>query len=574
MILDFWFDSYKITDYCMVRNIYPYVAPKDQTLKVVINITIKDDVRYNLDKLNQLLFTREPKPLIISDTRDRYLMCELDGGIELTSRFSGADATLTFKSKDKYWYATVGDKKFEADGNGVVHVVSDGTAPSVPKIEVDFKSDSGFLSVVAPNGYLALGDKEQKDKIELPKSQIALNEEMHEADMSDWTKLTSDSHANGLWVPDYNKLSLTTGKPTFDQWGIRLTKSASPKAGSYWNCYAYTKDLAPLPEIHELTNFKLQSRVTMLDQSGTTKNTGMYLIVLMDSNNKPIVTTSIYNVDANSNEVTVTAKRNNFNGGANASSSIIHTAKFPNGFNGNIQMIREGSLFTWIFDSGRDQTVYKTGATIEKFVVGSTVYIKTSARIGYTHTGSQVNIAGFTRGRANKVTNTRTWQGKKQYLIAYLGTPLYWMNEEDLTANASGVGNTVKQTKQTNQRSSKFSVEDGRLATLNPSKVLIIGGTWDKTNPFTGANLTSVIVNRLNSGGKFAKISNTFANGDKLVIDNSTGEILLNGMTYQGILDVDSRFFDIDYGASDIQVVPSSWASIPKATITLTERFR
>lgn len=574
MILDFWFDDFKITDYCMVRNIYPYVAPMDKSLKVVINITIKNDVRYNLDKLNQLLFTKEPKPLMISDSKDRYLMCKLDGGIQLSSRFSAADATLTFSSEDKYWYSSADNKRFESNASGLIHVQSDGTAPSVPKIEVEFKSDAGFLGIVSPNGYLALGDKQQQDKIELPKSQEALNEEMHEADMSDWTKLNSDSHTNGLWIPDYNKLSLTTGKPTFDQWGIRLTKSASPKAGSYWNCYGYTKDLAKLPEVHQLTNFKLQSRVTMLDQSGTTKNTGMYLIVLMDGNNKPIVTTSIYNVDANSNEVTVTAKRNNFNGGANTSSSIIHTAKFPNGFNGNIQMIREGSVFTWIFDSGRDQTVYKTGAVIEKFVVGSTVYIKNSARFGYGHDGSQHSVKGFTRGRANKVTNTRVHKGKKQYLISYSGVAIYWMNENDLTANATGVGKTQKQTKQTNQRSSKFSVEDGRLASLTPTKVVVIGGTWDATNPFTGANLTSVVVHRLNSGGQFSKVSNTFKNGDKLVIDNATGEILVNGSTYQGLLDVDSRFFDIDYGLTDIQLATSPWAKMPKATIEFKERYR
>lgn len=573
-MLRVYFDDFEISKYCDIISAFPVVSDIDGHIEMKIEIAMVDNVMKNLDMLNRILHTREPKKLVISDYPERYLMCKLTGGIKPSSRFFMAQMTLTFVSEHNYWSSSLGEINVDADKNGKFEINNRGTAPTIPRFEIDFESESGFLGIVAPNGFIALGDKEQQDRIELPQMQVAMNEEMHEADMSDWTKLSSDSHAKGLWVPDYNKLSLTTGKPAFDQWGIRLTKSASPKSGHYWNCYAYTKDLAKLPEVHQLTNFKLQSRVTMLDQSGTTKNTGMYLIVLMDVNNKPIVTTSIYNVDANSNTVTITAKRNNFSGGANNSSEIIHTATFPNGFNGSIQMIREHSVFTWIFDSGRDQTVYKTGSQVEKFNIGSIAYIKSSARYGYAHDGTRHSIRDFTRGRANKVTNVRTWKGKKQYLISNSGLAIYWMNEEDLTANASGVGSTVKQSVQRNQQTSKFSVEDGELAKLTPTKVLIVGGTWDNTSPFTGANLTSCVVHRLNSGSKFKEVTNTFQPGDKLIVDNNTGEILLNGLTFQGLHDVDSRFFDIDYGLNDIQLKTSEWATMPKAKITFNERFR
>src|SRR5699024_7709018 len=115
MILDVWYDSYKITDYCIVRSIYPSTPTKGEGVKVDINITIKNDIRYNLDMLNRILYTNEPKPLVISDTEDRYLLCELDGGIELTSRFLGADATISFKSDDQYWYSNSGEKVADFD---------------------------------------------------------------------------------------------------------------------------------------------------------------------------------------------------------------------------------------------------------------------------------------------------------------------------------------------------------------------------------------------------------------------------------------------------------------------------
>lgn len=574
MILDVYYDSYKITDYCMVRSVLPYVAPRGEGLKVDVNITIKNDIQYNLDKLNQILFTREPKPLIISSVEDRYLMAELDGGIELTSRFSGGDATISFKSQDSYWYSSQGTKVVDSDGLGVILINNNGTAPTVPKFDITFPSDSGFLSIVAPNGFIALGDKQQKTTIELPMQQLAMNEEMHESDMSDWTRLASDNHSGGLWVPDYDKLSLTTGQPSFDEWGMRLTKSTAPKSGYYWNSFGYYRNFNVIEdEVHRLTNFKLQSRITFEDQSNNLSNTGMFLIVLMDKDNKPIMTTSIYNVLNNSNEVTMTAKVNDFSGQGNYKSKIVKTAKFPNGFNGNVQMTKEGDRFTWIWDSGKNQNVNSSSSVVEKFSVGSTVYIKSSARYGYGYDGVAHSIQGFTRGRANKVQAIRNWKGKKQYLISYTGVQIYWMNEEDVTANKSGVGNTTTQSSK-GQRTVSYSTRSANLSTLTASKVLVIGGTWDNTNPFSRASINSMTIHRLNEGDRFAKVANTFTKGDRLVIDNSTGEIIHNGITFQGLHDVDSKFFDIDYGPSELQIVTSDWSALPEVTAEFQERFR
>lgn len=574
MILDVWYDSYKITDYCMVTRISPYVAPKNEGLQVIINIVIKNDIQYNLDRLNEILFTREPKPLIISNTQDRYLLCELDGGIELSSRFSAGEATLTFKSEDSYWYSTIGTKVTNANNQGVITVNNQGTAPAVPLFEISFPSDAGFFGIVAPNGYLALGDKEQQDSIELPSQQLAMNEEMHQSDMSDWTRLTSNSHSNGLWVPDYNKLDLTSSNPTFDEWGIKLLKPTSPKLDQ-WNSWGYVKNLATIQEeIHQLTNFKLQSRITFEDKSGKKNNTGMFLIVLMDAENKPIMTTSIFNILNNSNEVTVTAKINDFSGKANNKSKIIHTARFVNGFDGAIQMIKEGDNFQWIWDSGKNQESTITSPVIEKFGENDIVYIKTSARYGYDHNGKSYNIAGFTRGRPNIVQSIRTWNGVKQCLITYQGTQLYWMNETDLTANKSGVGQTGKEIKWADEKVVKFNTRNSQLATLKPEKVLVVGGTWSNTTGFSRTSINSVRVTRLNAGDKFTKVANTFAKDDRLTINNSTGEIIHNGTTFNGLFDYDSRFFDIDYGPSELQILTSEWAQQPKVEMHFIERFR
>lgn len=543
-------------------------------IEVTIKFSIRSDTLSILDDLNRVLHTKEPKKLYFEDRPDRYLMAVYTGDASMNRRYYGTTSTLTFISPYSYWHSTEGEKSVLSDGLGIIEVNNEGTAPVVPRFTVDFPAEAGFLSIVAPNGFIALGNKEEKDKIELPMQRIAMNEEMHESDMKDWTRLTSDSHSGGLWVPDYKKLSLTTGQPRFDEWGTRPTKSTSPKPGYYWNSWGYTRDFDKVTdEIHRLTNFKLVSRITFEDQSGRTSNTGMFLVVLMDKDNKPIMTTSIYNVLSNSNEVTITAKVNDFSGSGNYRSKIIKTAKFPNGFNGNVQMSKEGDEFTWIWDSAKNQDVTSSSAVVEKFSVGSTVYIKTSARYGYGYDGVAHSIRGFTRGRANRVQAIRNWKGKKQYLISYTGVQIYWMNEEDVTANRSGVGNTRTQSA-SGERRVAYSTKNAQLATLTASKVLVIGGTWDNTSPFSRASINSMVVYRLNEGDKFADIANTFSKGDKLTIDNSTGEILHNGSVFQGLVDVDSRFFDIDYGPNELKVITSEWAEIPEVKCGFTERYR
>ena len=543
-----------------------------------IEVTIKFSIRSNtlsiLDDLNRVLHTREPKKLYFEDRPDRYLMAVYVGDASMNRRYYGTTSTLTFISPHSYWYSTEGEKSVFSDELGTIEINNEGTAPVVPRFTVDFPAEAGFLGIVAPNGFIALGDKEEKDEIELPMQRLAMNEEMHESDMSDWTRLTSDRHSSGLWVPDYNKLSLTTGRPSFDQWGVGPNKATSPKTGYYWNSWGYTRNFnAVSDEIHRLTNFKLMSRIVFEDQSGRTSNTGMFLIVLMDKDNKPIMTTSIYNVLNNSNEVTITAKVNDFSGSGNYRSKIIKTAKFPNGFNGNIQMSKEGNEFKWIWDSAKNQTVTSSGPVVEKFSIGSTVYIKTSARTGYHSNGGAHSILGFTRGRANRVQAIRTFRGKRQYLIAYRGIAIYWMNEEDVTANRSGVGKTRVQSA-SGERRVVYSTRNTQLATLTASKVLVIGGVWDKTSPFSRASVNSMVVHRLNEGDKFVDIANTFSKGDKLTIDNSTGEVLHNGSTFQGLVDVDSRFFDVDYGPNELQVVTSEWSSMPRVKCSFTERYR
>ncbi|MBG9983347.1 phage tail family protein [Aerococcaceae bacterium DSM 111022] len=575
-----YFDDIDLSAFVFIddvrKNLY-----NTKNVVVEVDFTIIGDVLNKMDVLNVALHTKESKFLRYNKLPYRKLLCKIDGEIELEVFKDTRRGTIRFVSDHNYWMKDYQDgpiPSFSNDSNGVITVINQGTAPTYPEMAIEFSGDNGYLNIVSPNGYLEFGSKEQMDIEDLPQKEEVMNEEMHLEDMDDWTKLTGNNNPKGSpWVPDYNKLNIGTGVAGHNEWGAYFSKSPNPKAGHYWNTWGYIKDFAGDTTLDpaEFNNFELQSRIRFEDSSGTKNNTGMYLIVLLDDEYRPVMTTSMYNVDANSNEVTVTAKVNDFRGGGDRHSKIIHTARFPNGFNGLVKMYKEKDVFHWIFDSKKNQTVagYKVNVT-ETFKVGDIAYIRNSAQYGWHYNGTRHSIKGFTRGRRNVITGVRTLQGKKQYEISYTGVKIYWMNEEDLTANASGVGKTREQVAWAEDEVSQKRVVNTQLAGLVASKVLVIGGTWDNSNPFTHNNLMSVVVHRLNNDVKFKDITNTFTKGDVLTIDNKNNQVLLNGSTYQDYFDPASQFFDIDFGETDLQVIVSDWAQMPTVNLQIEERFR
>lgn len=68
-------------------------------------------------------------------------------------------------------------------------------------------------------------------------------------------------------------------------------------------------------------------------------------------------------------------------------------------------------------------------------------------------------------------------------------------------------------------------------------------------------------------------VPNIFSNGDKLVIDNETGKVTLNGVPYYSGLDIGSNFFQLKQGATEIGFIHSSWATQPTFKTTFQERY-
>lgn len=72
---------------------------------------------------------------------------------------------------------------------------------------------------------------------------------------------------------------------------------------------------------------------------------------------------------------------------------------------------------------------------------------------------------------------------------------------------------------------------------------------------------------------KMKDVPNIFSNGDKLVIDNNTGKVTLNGVPHLETLDIGSKFFPINPGTTDIGVIHSPWATQPAVKVLFQERY-
>lgn len=564
----------------MINSVPPIVAGADGTLRLEVNITIKNNVTENLDWLNRILFTKEPGVLVLTSQPDRYLLCELDGGIEFTSRFHMSRAVIKFKSEDKYWRSMKEPKVYVnswEDGSikqNWIEVENKGTAPTYPIIQVDFPTDMGYFSLVSPNGFLAFGDDEQLDHGTRPRRETVLEETLGASSIRTWTPITSDSHAKGLWVPDYNKLSIGTNKAFLSANSIWVEKTSTPKPDYYWNTWGYYKrlDQGELDPA-DFNNWQLKVDTTMYTNSLNATLTAMFLIIVMDAENRPIMTTSMYNVGDADNSVTATAKINDFSGGANNKSRIIHSHRFRKGFSGMVVMEKSGDRFNWDWSNRRETRIVTTQQP-DRFGVGDTVYIKNSTSYYYHMNGTRYPVQSFTKGRPNKITRSRTFQGKKQYEIAYGGVVVAWLFESDLTTDKTGVGITYKEEEEQYTRNERHSIRSSNLSQLVPDKVVIIGGTWNKTGHFEAARLSHMRMERVNNGSTVYDAVNTFTRGDRMIIDSASAEVLVNGVPFYGRLDPASKFFDLDYGKSDISILASNWGRLPEVKIQVEERYR
>lgn len=571
-----YFDDYALHEHCDILKIRKSLQPpitnnylinpnvhgahyRNSTFGqqvVEVDIRIKHDVLYHLDQLNKILYRRGNKRLFFPDQPDRYLLCKLSGEAVPTSRYGNSLMTLQFVSPDYFWRPTAGKSTVSFDSNGRAVINNLGTAPTPITIELNFPSDCGYLGATGPDEFISLGNIEEKDKTPVPRSEFAMNEEMDQ--VTTWTRQTNASSL----IPDYNKIS-SAGTAKHDQWGMLLDPSTLGTSDQ-WHGHAYMRNFDMGSAEREADNFSLRSRIDIADLSGSRNRTMATLIVVMDENNIPIMTTSVYDVSGDKNELTVTFKvRDTGN-----RSKIIHTAKMPR-LNGYINMEKSGNVFTWVTHNNATTTATATTRTLKK---NDIVNLTTSANTIYDWNGKKLRLDARIKGEplqvAQELEDANGTANQGRYLLKNVryGYVEGFFDAKDIKQTAVDTQQSIA------EKTIRHTITDSTLAQLRPYKVFVWQGKWGATTPYSQFSINSVVVQRKYTVDAL-ELENTFMAGDQLVIDGETSQVYKNGRIFEGYHDWDSRVITVDGGPSEISILPSNWAQMPTGRAIYESRW-
>lgn len=568
-----YYDGWELTEFCTVTAVKKRLsAPVDNVyltnpnvdgasfrssrlgqLSLDIEITIIGDVLYNLDQLNLILHSRTEKKLIISDQPDRYLMCKLVGEITPTSRKSFSTFTLKMASSNYYWGSTAGKvtQTFGTDGRAVLD--NKGTAPTPVGFEIDFSSDCGFIGVVAPDRFITLGNATEVDKVEVPPTETALNEEMD--DLTTWTRVSS---LTPFIHPDEVSSSVDVSlAPATDEWGM-IANSAWPTNDGKWSGTAIRKDFqVGATGKSQASDFSLKSRIDLENLSGTTKNFIHLRYYLLDSNGSPLIQVRITDSYRDKNqldlefylinpETKMTRKK------------VKRTIGRVRGF---LSIDKRGTEVVFTVNSESSTT------TVQSLKKNDIVYLLDSTRTIYDQNGKAKTMSDTIRGVPLKVTkDLNDTKGTANAGRVMVSNAKHGWAEGYFPPSAFKGGQVATQVK---KETVVERLSDSLVAQHQANSILIVMTTFEK--PYTKASVNSVVINRLHTES-LADIPNSFRPGDKLTIEPN-GVVSLNGRFFSGLSDYDSRPIYIDGGKTELAVVKSDWALMPSVKATYESRW-
>ena len=526
---------------------------------VEIEAVIKDDVLHHVDELNKILSVDEDGWLFFADQPDRKLLCRLDGTVTPSSRIAWATIKLKFVSPNSYWNATEGYKEARFANNSVI-VDNKGTAETYPIVTVDFKADCGFLALQGPDGGMYLGNPEEIDKVDLKPSELALNKVF--TDINGWQKVTGPTQFWDQYLEKY--FHQHASSPVFSSWGMKPNIAELPANESYWQGHGYYKDFERGNLEVEADNFIIKSRVDMMDLSGRTNNTGIYWIMVSDSENKPVMAIYLQDQGLNKNEITISCMIASSDNPDPKKLTLVQEFTMP-AFSGYLTMKKTGNLFEWWAHNDRTELTVTQAAPAASIQVGDMVHIAKEA----TNAETGHPILAFTRGRTYRVDQVRGTGDKRSCLLTYQGTPVYWIYEKDIaeyrnrtTATKPGV---------LPDKEVYTWTYSSAIAQKRATKAMVYIGAHGK-RAYSKFAVRDIEVRRTYDSN-VRDLKNVFTAGDRLQINNISGGVLLNGATFKGAIDYDSKFFSVGPGQTELKLVTSSWAQPVEAIVEWESRW-
>lgn len=228
------FNDYYLNEYCTVLNIKRSLLPdrsnfskeiptmdgsyytgsryaeRTITIEVAIIADSKEDYAIKVGELANILNTKKPAKLIISDEPYKVYYAVLDGSTSLSKKFQTGTVDLNFICHNPFAYSMYWNT-YQPDKNGIFSVKSYGTANTYPVIDVDFKNKGCFFQLTNPKGQTVLiGAPKKVSQPSQPASTIVIDD-----DCSSSSTMTSISES-----------LLDSNRKITGQYGVGLNGSA------------------------------------------------------------------------------------------------------------------------------------------------------------------------------------------------------------------------------------------------------------------------------------------------------------------------------------------------------------
>lgn len=196
---------------------------------IIILAENAEELRKQLETLNDIFDVDEPKSMVFSDEDDRTYY-GLPGGVsEGEQKLGFYKAEITFLCTDPYKY---GPEKENTFTNGAITITNQGTAPTKPIFDISVKEDVTFLQLAKDTGeYMQIGYPVDVDDVVVDPTPEVIDE-----DMSSFDNWSTDN----LLPPDNGTIA---GYFVTDDY---LWKPDSFGSGDGWHGPARRRDLPKL----------------------------------------------------------------------------------------------------------------------------------------------------------------------------------------------------------------------------------------------------------------------------------------------------------------------------------------